>query len=87
MKKVLASIGVTTTSKHAEGRDIADGLNHIIREVMKIYEECLRDPDLNSCAYGCAVGAIALALEVPLKTARLLFEHALVLREKSCLKP
>lgn len=86
MKKVLASIGVTTISRHVEQRDLADGLNEIIREVMVVYEDCLRDPDLRNVAYGCAVGAISLSLEIPLKTARLLFEHALVLKENLCLK-
>lgn len=51
-----------------------------LEEILHIYDKCLHDPDLARAAYGLAIGGTALALNVTLKTAALLVEHALVLR-------
>jgi hypothetical protein len=52
-----------------------------VKLIMEIYDQCLLDPDLSRAAYGCAVGGVSLALNVNLRTASLLVEHALTIRE------
>jgi hypothetical protein len=57
-----------------------ENVHETVREVLVIYDRCLQDTVLSRAAYGLAVGGLSLALNVSLRTASLLVEHALTLR-------
>lgn len=62
-----------------------ENVSDVVREILFIYDACNADADLTVAAYGLAVSGLSMSLNVSLRTAALLLEHALVLRkEKTC---
>jgi len=61
--------------------DEALNVEKTVEEVMKFYDLTISDKDLARASYGLSMAVIALALNVTLRTAQLLLEHALAIRE------
>ena len=77
MRNLLTKIGIKIEDPSSELK-----VHETIAQIMEIYDQCRKDIVLTDVAYGCAVGGISLALNVNLRTATLLFEHALTLRRR-----
>lgn len=75
MRNLMKKLGLEFQSEAREQK-----IDETVRTILEIYDHCLKDPDLSRAAYGCAVGGVSLALNVNLKTAVLLVEHALMIR-------
>lgn len=76
MRNLMKQIGIEIQDPSKEL-----SVHETVKLIMEIYDQCLFDPDLARAAYGCAVGGVSLALNVNLRTASLLVEHALTIRE------
>lgn len=77
MRTLLSKIGVTVDGVPPNDLSVSD----TVSIAMELYHKAMQEPLLQQAAYGAAVFAIACSLDVNLKTAVLLFEHALVIRD------
>lgn len=78
----MTGVGITFNIKTDE--DLAaspDYVGAIVKAMLDIYLMAVQDNALCTAAYGMAVAGISVALNVNLKTAVLLMEHALALRD------
>jgi hypothetical protein len=72
MRHYIARLGLelSPVSKPANSAEISE----IMITVMELYEQMMNDDLLQSAAYGCAVGALSLTLDVSLRTAAMIFD-------------
>lgn len=75
----MGRLGVTLPNNREIRND--EQVKTIIGETLLLYDQSTNDPTLARASYGLAVFAASVALNVTLRTAALLFENALVLRD------
>jgi hypothetical protein len=84
MRNLILSLGLKIIDP--DPKNTHKNIQRTLEEVIKIYEQSMMDANLKTAAYGIAIGGVSIALNVTLRTAKLLVDHALAIRSVPALK-